>query len=416
MVKEDYNMSSIEAVIEQIRKGGMIILVDDERRENEGDFVIAAEKISAAAINFMARHGRGIICVSLTEKRADDLRLEPMVGANTSAHGTSFTVSVDAKAGTSTGISAQDRALTVKALCDPRTMPDDLARPGHIFPLRSKEGGVLRRAGHTEATVDLARLAGLQPAGVLCEIMDEDGTMARLPRLFELAREYNLAVASIQGLIRYRRSREKVVECTARTVLPTAYGNFDMFLYETIFRDESHLALVCGSVAGKKDVLVRVHSSCLTGDALGSLRCDCRYQLNAALKMIQQEGLGVLVYMNQEGRGIGLAPKIKAYALQDKGMDTVQANLALGFADDERDYGVGIQILKDLGLTSVRLMTNNPKKVDAFIYGGFGLTVTEQVPVEQDPNDFNRVYLETKKRRMGHRLDKLDGIDGAKGH
>ena len=402
-------MTPIEEVIEQIRQGGMIIIVDDERRENEGDFIIAAEKVTPEAVNFMARYGRGIICVALSEKRADELRLDPMVGSNTSIHGTSFTVSVDLKTGTSTGTSAYDRAATIKALCDPRTRPEDLARPGHIFPLRAKEGGVLRRAGHTEAAVDLAKLAGLQPAGVLCEIMDEDGSMARLPRLFEIAKEFNLPVSAIQDLIRYRRSREKIVNCTARTVLPTPYGIFDMFLYETTYSDEAHLALVCGHVAGKKDVLVRVHSSCLTGEALGSLRCDCRYQLNTAMKMIQEEGLGVLLYLNQEGRGIGLANKIKAYALQDKGLDTVQANIELGYADDERDYGVGMQILKDLGLTSVRLMTNNPKKVDAFIYDGYGLTVTEQVPIEQDPNEFNRSYLESKMTLMGHRLRKLSG-------
>jgi len=409
MVKVENRMTPIEEVIEQIRQGGMIIIVDDERRENEGDFIIAAEKVTPEAVNFMARYGRGIICVALSEKRADELRLDPMVGSNTSIHGTSFTVSVDLKTGTSTGTSAYDRAATIKALCDPRTRPEDLARPGHIFPLRAKEGGVLRRAGHTEAAVDLAKLAGLQPAGVLCEIMDEDGSMARLPRLFEIAKEFNLPVSAIQDLIRYRRSREKIVNCTARTVLPTPYGIFDMFLYETTYSDEAHLALVCGHVAGKKDVLVRVHSSCLTGEALGSLRCDCRYQLNTAMKMIQEEGLGVLLYLNQEGRGIGLANKIKAYALQDKGLDTVQANIELGYADDERDYGVGMQILKDLGLTSVRLMTNNPKKVDAFIYDGYGLTVTEQVPIEQDPNEFNRSYLESKMTLMGHRLRKLSG-------
>ncbi len=414
MVKEYNIMATIEEIIEQLSEGGMAILVDDERRENEGDFIMAAEKITPEAVNFMARDGRGIICVSLTEKRSDELHLEPMVGSNTSRHGTSFTVSVDLKAGTSTGISAHDRAATIKALCDPRTVPDDLARPGHIFPLRAKQGGVLRRAGHTEASADLVQLAGFQPVGVLCEIMDEDGTMARLPRLFGIAREFNMPVASIQDLINYRRTREKIVKCTARTVLPTGFGKFDMFLYETTYSEESHLALVCGHVAGKKDILVRVHSSCLTGDVLASLRCDCRYQLHTAMKMIQKEGRGVLVYLNQEGRGIGLAPKIKAYELQDKGLDTVQANIELGFADDERDYGVGIQILKDLGLSSVRLMTNNPKKVDAFIYSGYGLIVTEQVPIEQDPNEFNKGYLEVKRERMGHRLHKLDEMDRPK--
>jgi len=411
MIDVDNRMTPLEEVIDLIRLGGMSILVDDERRENEGDLVAAAEKVTPEMINFMARQGRGIICAALTEKRADELGLEPMVSSNTAIHGTSFTVSVDLKRGTSTGTSAYDRAATIRALCDPHLRPEDLARPGHIFPLRGKEGGVLRRAGHTEATIDLARLAGLKPAGVLCEIMDEDGTMARLPRLFQIAKEFDLPVASIQDLIRYRRKREKLVRATARTTLPTAFGTFDMYLYETTYSDECYLALVCGQVEGKKDVLVRVHSSCLTGDALGSMRCDCRYQLHTAMKMIQQEGRGVLLYLNQEGRGIGLASKIKAYELQDKGYDTVEANIKLGFADDERDYGIGIQILKDLGLTSVRLMTNNPKKVDAFIYDGYGLTVTEQIPLEQDPNEFNKEYLKTKRVRMGHRLEKIDKAD-----
>ncbi|MEA1996491.1 MAG: bifunctional 3,4-dihydroxy-2-butanone-4-phosphate synthase/GTP cyclohydrolase II [Gemmatimonadota bacterium] len=407
-IPEDSRMAPIGEVIEHIRSGGMIILVDDEGRENEGDLIMACEKVTPKAVNFMASRGRGMICVALTGKRADKLRLEPMVGSNTSLHGTSFTVTVDLKKGTSTGISAFDRAATMKALCNPRTKPDDLARPGHIFPLRARDGGVLHRAGHTEAAVDLAALAGFQPVGVLCEIMDDDGKMARLPRLFEIAGEFDLPVASIQDLIRYRRKREKLVKCTEKTVLPTEFGTFDMFLYETVYSDEAHLALVCGQVAGKENVLIRVHSSCLTGDALGSMRCDCRYQLHTAMRMIQQEGCGVLLYLNQEGRGIGLAPKIKAYALQDKGLDTVDANIELGYKDDERDYGMGIQILKDLGLNSVRLMTNNPKKIDAFIYEGYGLKVTEQVPIEQDPNVHNRDYLATKKSRMGHRLEKID--------
>ncbi len=408
-MNEKHKMAPIEDVIEQIRSGGMVVLVDDERRENEGDLIFAAEHVTPEKINFMITKGRGLVCVPMTESRTNELHLSPMVGEdqNTESHGTSFTVSVDVKAGTTTGISVHDRAASVRALCDSRSRPMDFARPGHIFPLRACEGGVLRRAGHTEATVDLARLAGLQPIGVLCEIMDEDGTMARIPSLFKFAREHNLPVAAIKDLISYRESREKIVQCTSRTTLPTDYGKFDMHLYETTYSNESHLALVCGPVAGKSDVLVRVHSSCLTGDALGSLRCDCRYQLNMAMQMVQKEGLGVVVYLNQEGRGIGLAPKIKAYALQDKGFDTVQANIELGFAADEREYGVGIQILKDLGLSSVRLLTNNPKKVDAFIYGGYGLEVTEQVPLEQDPNDFNRRYLQTKREQMGHRLFKV---------
>ena len=409
MVSEQYTMTPVADVVEQIRKGGMVVLVDDERRENEGDLIFAAEHVTPEKINFLVTQGRGLVCVPMNDQRAHELNLNMMVGEeqNTESHGTSFTVSVDVKAGTTTGISAHDRAATIRALCDRNSRGSDFARPGHIFPLRAREGGVLRRAGHTEATVDLCVMAGLQPVGVLCEVMDEDGTMARLPRLFEFARKHNLPVASIQDLIRYRESREKIVQCTARTTLPTEYGKFDMYLYETTYSKESHLAMVCGQVSGKSDVLVRVHSSCLTGDALGSLRCDCRYQLNMAMKMVQEEGQGVVVYLNQEGRGIGLAPKIKAYALQDKGLDTVQANIELGFADDERDYGVGIQILKDLGLSSVRLLTNNPKKVDAFIYGGYGLEVTEQVPIEQDPNDFNRRYLETKRTQMGHRLKKV---------
>ncbi|MEA2062396.1 MAG: bifunctional 3,4-dihydroxy-2-butanone-4-phosphate synthase/GTP cyclohydrolase II [Gemmatimonadota bacterium] len=399
-------MISIEEVLEQIHQGRMVILVDDEHRENEGDFIMAAEKVTPEAVNFMARHGGGLICAALPEKRADELMLGPMVGENTSLHGTQFAVSVDLAEGTSTGISAFDRAATIKALADPRTRPGDFARPGHIFPLRAKTGGVLRRAGHTEAVVDLARLAGMNEAGVLCEIMDEDGSMARLPRLFEIADQFGLSVACIQDLIRYRQTREKIILRTEETVLPTAFGKFDLYLYETQYDNEAHLALVCGEVAGKKDVLVRVHSSCLTGDTLMSMRCDCNYQLHTALERIQQEGCGVLVYLNQEGRGIGLANKIKAYALQDKGLDTVDANIELGLAVDQRDYGVGIQILQDLGLTSVRLMTNNPKKVDAFIYHGFGLSVSDQVPIEADPNEFNDRYLETKRLRMGHKLKK----------
>lgn len=408
MITLDNRMTSIEEVLDHIREGGMVILVDDENRENEGDLIMAAEKITPEAVNFMAIHGRGLICVPMTDSRADELRLEPMVGANTSLHGTNFTVSVDYTVGTTTGISAYDRAATIRSLADPTARPADFARPGHIFPLRARDGGVMRRAGHTEATVDLARLAGFQPVGVLCEIMDNDGTMARLPRLIEIAKEHSLPLASIQDLIRFRRGREEIVRCTAQTSLPTSYGPFKLFLYETTYSDEAHLVLVCGDVRGKKDVLVRVHSSCLTGDTLASLRCDCRYQLHTAMQIIQKEGQGVLLYLNQEGRGIGLADKIKAYELQDKGLDTVDANIELGRKADERDYGVGMAILKDIGLTSVRLMTNNPKKVDAFIYDGFGLTVSGQVPIEQEPNEFNRCYLETKRVRMGHKLEKTN--------
>jgi 3,4-dihydroxy 2-butanone 4-phosphate synthase / GTP cyclohydrolase II len=399
-------LTPIEDVIERIRKGGMVILVDDESRENEGDLIMAAETVTPEAVNFMAARGRGLICAPMSEKRADEMRLDPMVGVNTSLLGTGFTVSVDYKIGTSTGISVFDRAATIRALVALSTHPDDFARPGHIFPLRARNGGVLRRAGHTEATVDLAVLAGFQPVGVLCEIMDDDGTMARLPRLIEMSREHDIPVASIQDLIRYRRGKEMLIRCTANTVLPTSFGKFDLRLYETTYNDEAHLALICGDVRGKKDVLVRVHSSCLTGDTLASMRCDCRYQLHTAMQIIQKEKLGVLVYLNQEGRGIGLANKIKAYELQDKGLDTVDANIELGLKADERDYGVGIQILKDLGLTSVRLMTNNPKKIDAFIYDGFGLTVSGTVPIEQEPNEYNRCYLETKRVRMGHKLNK----------
>jgi 3,4-dihydroxy 2-butanone 4-phosphate synthase / GTP cyclohydrolase II len=408
MIDVDNRMAPIEEVIEQYKQGKIVILVDDERRENEGDFIMAAEMVTPQAISFMARHGGGLICVPLTESRADALMLPPMVGSNTALHGTQFTVSVDLKVGTTTGISAFDRTATIKALANEQTRPEDFARPGHIFPLRARNGGVLRRAGHTEAVVDLASLAGFSESGVLCEIMDEDGSMARLPRLFEIAKQFGLSVACIQDLIRYRRNREKIIRCTAETTLPTIFGKFNLFLYETEYNDESHLALVCGDIGKKKDVLVRVHSSCLTGDTLASLRCDCHDQLYTAMQKIQQEGCGVLLYLNQEGRGIGLANKIKAYALQDKGLDTVDANIELGLAADERDYGVGIQILRDLGLTSVRLMTNNPKKVDAFVYEGFGLSVSGQVPIETDPNEYNLRYLETKRVRMGHTLKKTE--------
>lgn len=406
MINRENKMTPIEEVVAHIGRGGIAIIVDDERRENEGDFLMAAEKVTPEAINFIVKHGRGILCAPVTERRADELNLLPMVTSNTSLHETQFTISVDLKVGTSTGASAHDRAATIKALSDANSRHDDFARPGHVFPLRAMNGGVLRRAGHTEASIDLARLAGLNEAGVLCEIMDEDGTMARLPRLFEIARQFNLPVASIQDLISYRQSREKLVRCTADANLPTEFGEFRIKCYKTEYNDETHLALVCGDVVGKKDVLVRVHSSCLTGETLSSLRCDCRYQLNAAMKKIQEEGSGVLVYLNQEGRGIGLAAKIKAYELQDKGLDTVDANIELGHGADERDFGVGIQILKDLGLSTVHLMTNNPKKIDAFIYGGYGLEVTGQIPIEDDPNDFNIKYLETKRVRMGHTLEK----------
>ena len=400
-MKEDTR--KVEAAIDEIRQGRMVIVVDDDTRENEGDLIMAAEKVTPEAINFISREGRGLICVPMTGERLDELDLHPMVGKNTSIMGTAFAVSIDAVKGTTTGISAHDRATTIKALVDPGTKPSDLARPGHIFPLRASEGGVLKRAGHTEGAVDLARMAGLMPAGILCEIMGEDGSMARMPELERMAKRFDLRIVSIRSIIEYRRSTEKLVHARARTTLPTRYGDFTLVLYESELDDEPHLALIKGEPGPDKDVLVRVHSECLTGDVFGSGRCDCGDQLRYALEAIEREGEGVFLYMRQEGRGIGLLNKLKAYELQDAGRDTVEANEELGFEADLRDYGIGAQILADIGVRRIRLLTNNPRKVIGL--GGYGLTIVERVGIEMEPTDRNRRYLTTKKEKLGHLLE-----------
>lgn len=398
-----YMLNTIEEALTELKNGKLIIVVDDEDRENEGDFVTAARNVTPEVINFMSKYGRGLICAPITEARAAALKLNLMVEDNTVLHQTPFTVSVDLIGqGCTTGISAHDRAKTVRALIDPDTRPEDLGRPGHIFPLRAKQGGVLRRTGHTEATVDLARLAGMEPAGVLVEIMNDDGTMARLPQLMEIAKKYELKIVSIKDLISYRLSKESLIEEEVRVQMPTKHGVFELVAFRQKNTGEHHLALIKGSWKEDEPVLTRVHSSCFTGDILHSLRCDCGEQLQAAMEMVEKEGKGCVLYMNQEGRGIGLINKLKAYKLQEEGKDTVEANLALGFKMDERDYGVGAQILRHLGITKLRLMSNNPRKRAGLL--GYGLEIVETVPIEIKPNKHNEFYLQTKRDKLGHEI------------
>src|SRR3954451_4968519 len=400
---EAFQFDTIEDVVSDIAKGKLVIVTDDADRENEGDLVMAAEKATAKTINFMATHGRGLICVPIANERAEQLGLQRMVAQNREMYRTDFTVSVDASRGVTTGISAHDRAATIQTIADPKSTPEDLVQPGHVFPLRAKDGGVLRRAGHTEAAVDLARLAGLQPAGVLCEILHDDGTMARLPELMEFRKTHGLRICTIQSLIAYRRASERLIEREQVVKLPTDYGDFDLHLYHSTLDGTHHLALVKGKISSDEPVLVRVHSECLTGDVFGSRRCDCGNQLHAALRMIEEEGNGVLVYMRKhEGRGIGFAAKIHAYKLQEEGLDTVEANAKLGFGMDLRDYGLGAQILFDLGVRKFRFLTNNPKKVVGL--EGYGLEMVEQVPIRSEVNPHNAKYLETKKVKLGHML------------
>ena len=396
-------LDSIESAIEDIKLGKLVIVVDDEDRENEGDFITAARNVTPEIINFMAKHGRGLICAPLPEERCDELGLEQMVSNNTALHETAFTVSIDLLGhGCTTGISAHDRSKTVQALINPLTNPGDLGRPGHIFPLRAKKGGVLRRAGHTEAVVDLARLAGFEPGGVLVEIMNEDGSMARLPELIQVAKQFNFKIISIKDLIEYRIQKDSLIEEIVRVDMPTKYGSFQLVAFKEKKSTNEHLALLKGEWKNDEPVLVRVHSSCFTGDILGSLRCDCGEQLQKAMQMVEAEGKGAILYMNQEGRGIGLLNKLKAYKLQEQGMDTVEANLHLGFQMDQRDYGIGAQMLRHLGINRLRLMTNNPKKRVGLI--GYGLEIVENIPIEASPNSHNEKYLQTKRDKMGHEI------------
>ena len=394
--------NSIESVVADLQRGKLVIVVDDADRENEGDVIMAAQFVTPAAVNFMAKHGRGLICVPTTSERLQQLGVERMVRQNRETFKTDFQVSVDAAHGITTGISASDRAVTIRIMADPTAVPEDLVAPGHVFPLRARPGGVLQRAGHTEATVDLVQLAGCRPIGVICEIMSDDGSMARLPELVKFARKHRLKICAIADLIQYRREREKLVERMEVVKLPTEYGDFDLYLYQSKLDKQHHLALVCGEVAGKRNVLVRVHSECLTGDVFGSRRCDCGPQLHQAMRQVAEAGCGVVIYMRQEGRGIGLAPKIKAYKLQEQGYDTVEANQKLGFDMDLREYGLGAQILTDLGLKTIRLLTNNPRKIVGL--EGYGLEIVEQMPIKVKPNPHNARYLKTKRDKLGHLL------------
>lgn len=396
-----YKFNTIEEAIEDIKEGKIIVVVDDEDRENEGDLLMAAEKVTPEAINFMAKYGRGLICMPILGDRLNDLDIPQMVQHNTDNHQTAFTVSIDAME-TTTGISAYERSLTIQKVLDPNTKATDFRKPGHIFPLEAREGGVLKRAGHTEAATDLARLAGLYPAGVICEIMSEDGTMARTPELMDFVAEHNLKIITIADLIAYRRKNEILIDHVTEANMPTKYGDFRIIGYENKLNGEHHVALVKGNVDDGEPVLVRVHSECLTGDAFGSMRCDCGDQYAAAMEQINKEGRGILVYMRQEGRGIGLINKLKAYSLQDQGMDTVEANLALGFPEDMRDYGIGAQILSDLGVKKIRLMTNNPRKLSGLT--GYGMEIVERVPIQMNHNEKNAYYLKTKQAKLGHML------------